>query len=77
MAMTYAVHIIAYGIGTNLYIVAITADIKRHLSVINDDIKCGTIDCVNMHRQILEYIQLHCDSKQLSFVHNFIFLLGN
>lgn len=65
LAIRYAAIIIAYGVGTNLCIVAVTEDVKQHLCTINDGIKMGSVDHAKTHRQISEYVELHSDSKQL------------
>lgn len=49
----------------NLYVVALTEDVERHLSVLKHSVKIGTIDRLNIHRQVSEYIQFHSDAKQL------------
>lgn len=64
IAITYAAYLIAYGVGMNLYIVAFTEDIKRHLRAMNEGIKAGA-NRTDINRQIAEYIQIHSDSKQL------------
>lgn len=48
----------------NLYIVALTEDIKRHLRDVNEAIKAGAT-LADINRQIADYIQYHADSKQL------------
>lgn len=57
---------ITFSIGMNFSMVSLTDDIKRHLNVMNDDIKAEFIDRTIIHGQIAEFVQFHSDAKQLS-----------
>lgn len=64
-ALTYAAHLIAHGIGMNLFIVALIEDVKLSLFELNDGIKSGSMNRLQIHQKISDYIQFHCDAKQL------------
>lgn len=66
LSIMYAAHIISFGIGLNLYVVALTEDIKRHLSVVNECIKAEKAKRSDISKQLAEYIQFHSDAIQLS-----------
>lgn len=65
VAITYVAHIISLGIGMNLYLVALTEDVKRHLDVMNECIKTEKAKRSDISKQYAEYIQFHSDTKQL------------
>lgn len=64
LALTYFANMVSLEIGMDFFITSLTEDAKRHLCTMNDSIKSGTADRVNIHLQISEYIRLHSDAKR-------------